>query len=52
MEELCPVLDNKANIDDINWVFQELHQELLSKASIMEIKTLRGKQQAVNESLC
>ncbi len=52
MAQLCPVLDNKANIDDINRVFQELHQELLLKASLSDLKQLRQKQTLVNESLC
>lgn len=52
MEQLCTVLDNKANIEDINKVFQELHQELLDKVTGGEFKAWKQKQVVLNESLC
>ena len=52
MQQLCTVLDNKANIEDINKVFQELHSELLEKVNSNEFKGWKQKQILVNESLC
>ena len=43
MEQICNILDNKANIEDINRVFQEFHSELLKKIGINDFKNYKTK---------
>ena len=52
MDQICTILDNKANIEDINRVFQEFHSELLKKISVNDFKSYKTKQMNINESLC
>lgn len=49
---MCGLIDNKANIDDINKALNEIHQELELKACKNEIQNFLKEQTIINESIC
>ena len=52
IKDMCLLLDQKSNIDDVNKGLIEIHKELDTKLNTNDYKTFLTEQSLVNESLC
>jgi transcriptional/translational regulatory protein YebC/TACO1 len=50
--DVCTLIDMKANIDDVNKVFIDLHSEIDGKVSIDQYLQTVEEQGTINEALC
>ena len=52
IKDVCSLMDQKANVEDVNNALSDVHKELDFKADSTEFEDFQNEQRLINEALC